>query len=168
MCVFYFFPAWVGRSWVCLVCLCPVNHGLQLTVICRNGYCVHMYVCAHLSVYVSKRYSSQTISWLYQDMEYIANANTVGFLFPPCLQKHLLGSFTLLLQCPSWTLDFYIVAGSILINALLKQPVVPESSLGLCYLLSCNVDAQSGPSVQSSSFETYVFSNLWYLECNFK
>ncbi|XP_028574666.2 ATR-interacting protein isoform X1 [Podarcis muralis] len=44
--------------------------------------------------------------------------------------------------------------GSILINALLKQPVVPESSLGLCYLLSCNVDAQSGPSVQSSSFET--------------
>ncbi|XP_062977257.1 ATR-interacting protein isoform X2 [Elgaria multicarinata webbii] len=42
--------------------------------------------------------------------------------------------------------------GSILINALMKQPIVPGSSLGLCYLLSSKVEARPGPVMQSSSF----------------
>ncbi|XP_044307261.1 ATR-interacting protein [Varanus komodoensis] len=42
--------------------------------------------------------------------------------------------------------------GSILINALMRQPIVPGSSLGLCYLLSSKVEARPGPVMQSSSF----------------
>ncbi|KAJ6668374.1 hypothetical protein lerEdw1_015751 [Lerista edwardsae] len=41
--------------------------------------------------------------------------------------------------------------GSILMNALMKQPVVPGSSLGLCYLLSNNAETWPGPVLQPGS-----------------
>nr|XP_056712652.1 ATR-interacting protein [Euleptes europaea] len=44
--------------------------------------------------------------------------------------------------------------GSILITALMKQPIVEGSSLGLCYLLSSHVEAQPGPVLPTSSFST--------------
>ncbi|XP_061474028.1 ATR-interacting protein [Rhineura floridana] len=44
--------------------------------------------------------------------------------------------------------------GSILINALLKQPIVAGSSLGLCSLLSSNIDTEPGLDASSSSFNT--------------
>ncbi|XP_066472185.1 ATR-interacting protein isoform X2 [Tiliqua scincoides] len=56
-------------------------------------------------------------------------------------------SKTQLLGQSSW-----INEGSILINALMKQPIVPESSLGLCYLLSNNAETWPGPVLQPGSF----------------
>ncbi|XP_077181856.1 ATR-interacting protein isoform X2 [Paroedura picta] len=44
--------------------------------------------------------------------------------------------------------------GSILITALMNQPIVEGSSLGLCYLLSGHVEAQPGPVLQSGSSST--------------
>ncbi|XP_015272740.1 PREDICTED: ATR-interacting protein isoform X2 [Gekko japonicus] len=44
--------------------------------------------------------------------------------------------------------------GSILITALMKQPIVEESLLGLCCLLSSQVEAQPGPVLQSGSCST--------------
>ncbi|XP_053157872.1 ATR-interacting protein isoform X2 [Hemicordylus capensis] len=44
--------------------------------------------------------------------------------------------------------------GSILINALMKQPIVAGSSLGLCSLLSSSDQAWPGPVLQPSSFST--------------
>ncbi|XP_060095877.1 ATR-interacting protein isoform X2 [Heteronotia binoei] len=44
--------------------------------------------------------------------------------------------------------------GSILITALMKQPIVEGSSLGLSYLLSTHVEAQPGPVLQSGSCST--------------
>ncbi|XP_070594714.1 ATR-interacting protein [Erythrolamprus reginae] len=42
--------------------------------------------------------------------------------------------------------------GSLLLNALMKQPLVPGSSLGICNLLSSNAEAWSGSAMQSASF----------------
>ncbi|XP_034294614.1 ATR-interacting protein [Pantherophis guttatus] len=42
--------------------------------------------------------------------------------------------------------------GSLLLNALLKQPLVPGSSLGICNLLSSNTEAWFGSAMQSASF----------------
>lgn len=39
-------------------------------------------------------------------------------------------------------------AGSILINLLLKQPLTPGSSLGLCHLLSSSSEAPSSTLLQ--------------------
>ncbi|XP_054834288.1 ATR-interacting protein isoform X2 [Eublepharis macularius] len=44
--------------------------------------------------------------------------------------------------------------GSMLITALMKQPVIEGSSLGLCYLLSHHVETRPGPVLQSNSFST--------------
>ncbi|KAH0630065.1 hypothetical protein JD844_012660 [Phrynosoma platyrhinos] len=41
--------------------------------------------------------------------------------------------------------------GSILMNTLMKQPIVPESSLGLCYLLSHNLEFQPDITMQPDS-----------------
>ncbi|XP_063147939.1 ATR-interacting protein isoform X2 [Candoia aspera] len=52
--------------------------------------------------------------------------------------------------------------GSLLLSALMKQPIVPGSSLGICNILSSNTEAWSGPAMQSSSFSvgpTQNFSN---------
>ncbi|KAJ7316766.1 hypothetical protein JRQ81_002928 [Phrynocephalus forsythii] len=50
--------------------------------------------------------------------------------------------------------------GSILISALMKQPVVPGSSLGLCHLLSRNVEEWPTPVTQSASFDIGPVRNL--------
>ncbi|XP_072845847.2 ATR-interacting protein isoform X1 [Pogona vitticeps] len=42
--------------------------------------------------------------------------------------------------------------GSLLISALMKQPVIPGSSLGLCHLLSRNIEEWPAPVTQSTSF----------------
>ncbi|XP_037706164.1 ATR-interacting protein isoform X2 [Choloepus didactylus] len=42
--------------------------------------------------------------------------------------------------------------GSILINLLLKQPLIPGSSLGLCHLLSSCSEAPAGPLLQPPGF----------------
>ncbi|KAM3843662.1 ATR-interacting protein isoform 3-T6 [Vipera latastei] len=42
--------------------------------------------------------------------------------------------------------------GSLLLNALMKQPLVPGSSLGICNLLSSNTKAWPGSAMQSASF----------------
>ncbi|XP_060621885.2 ATR-interacting protein [Anolis sagrei] len=44
--------------------------------------------------------------------------------------------------------------GSILINTLMKQHVVPESSLGLCYLLSHNLEFQPSTAILPNSSNT--------------
>ncbi|XP_062826083.1 ATR-interacting protein isoform X2 [Anolis carolinensis] len=44
--------------------------------------------------------------------------------------------------------------GSILINTLMKQQVVPESSLGLCYLLSHNLEFQLSTAMPPNSSNT--------------
>ncbi|XP_042305576.1 ATR-interacting protein isoform X2 [Sceloporus undulatus] len=44
--------------------------------------------------------------------------------------------------------------GSILINTLMKQPIVPESSLGLCYLLSHNFEFHPDTTMQPDSSNT--------------
>uniref|UniRef100_A0A0F7ZAN0 ATR-interacting protein-like n=1 Tax=Crotalus adamanteus TaxID=8729 RepID=A0A0F7ZAN0_CROAD len=52
--------------------------------------------------------------------------------------------------------------GSLLLNALMKQPLVPGSSLGICNLLSSNPEAWTGSAMQSASFSvgpTQKFSN---------
>ncbi|KAK9406259.1 ATR-interacting protein [Crotalus adamanteus] len=52
--------------------------------------------------------------------------------------------------------------GSLLLNALMKQPLVPGSSLGICNLLSSNSEAWIGSAMQSASFSvgpTQKFSN---------
>ncbi|XP_032065848.1 ATR-interacting protein [Thamnophis elegans] len=52
--------------------------------------------------------------------------------------------------------------GSLLLNALMKQPLVPGSSLGICNLLSSNTEVWSGSAMQSASFSvgpTPTFSN---------
>ncbi|KAG8128249.1 hypothetical protein E2320_015106 [Naja naja] len=52
--------------------------------------------------------------------------------------------------------------GSLLLNALMKQPLVPGSPLGICNLLSSNTEAWSGSATQSASFSvgpTQKFSN---------
>ncbi|XP_010114303.1 PREDICTED: LOW QUALITY PROTEIN: ATR-interacting protein, partial [Chlamydotis macqueenii] len=42
----------------------------------------------------------------------------------------------------------YILSGSILLNALMKQPIVPGSLLGLCHLLSSNSEPLPGAVLQ--------------------
>lgn len=44
--------------------------------------------------------------------------------------------------------------GSILINLLLKQPLVPGSSLGLCHLLSSGAEVPTGPVLQPAGLST--------------
>ncbi|XP_013920799.1 PREDICTED: ATR-interacting protein [Thamnophis sirtalis] len=73
----------------------------------------------------------------------------------------LLNTLCILLQCVSSALDLSIV-GSLLLNALMKQPLVPGSSLGICNLLSSNTEVWSGSAMQSASFSvgpTPTFSN---------
>lgn len=73
----------------------------------------------------------------------------VGFLFhriPVPISVHVAESYTV------EYVDSYIVAGSILISALMKQPVVPGSSLGLCHLLSRNIEEWPPPVPPSTSF----------------
>ncbi|KGL75674.1 ATR-interacting protein, partial [Tinamus guttatus] len=44
--------------------------------------------------------------------------------------------------------ELFILSGSILLSALMKQPVVPGSLLGLCHLLSSNCDALPGAALK--------------------
>ncbi|KFP35351.1 hypothetical protein N324_12338, partial [Chlamydotis macqueenii] len=44
--------------------------------------------------------------------------------------------------------QLYILSGSILLNALMKQPIVPGSLLGLCHLLSSNSEPLPGAVLQ--------------------
>ncbi|XP_027323527.1 ATR-interacting protein isoform X1 [Anas platyrhynchos] len=44
--------------------------------------------------------------------------------------------------------------GSILLNALMKQPIVPGSLLGLCHLLSSNSETLQGAMLQSNLLDT--------------
>ncbi|XP_069721604.1 ATR-interacting protein isoform X1 [Phaenicophaeus curvirostris] len=44
--------------------------------------------------------------------------------------------------------------GSLLLNALMKQPIVPGSSLGLCHLLSSNAEPLPGAVLQPSYLDT--------------
>ncbi|XP_048345593.1 ATR-interacting protein isoform X2 [Sphaerodactylus townsendi] len=44
--------------------------------------------------------------------------------------------------------------GSILVTALMKQPIVEGSSFGLCHLLSSNIEAPPGPILQPNSLST--------------
>ncbi|XP_058025402.1 ATR-interacting protein isoform X2 [Ahaetulla prasina] len=49
--------------------------------------------------------------------------------------------------------------GSLLLNALMKQPLVPGSSLGICNLLS-NTEAWFGSAMQSASFSVNKITSL--------
>uniref|UniRef100_A0A8C4WTR8 ATR interacting protein n=1 Tax=Gopherus evgoodei TaxID=1825980 RepID=A0A8C4WTR8_9SAUR len=48
----------------------------------------------------------------------------------------------------------YIFAGSVLLNALMKQPIAPGSLLGLCHLLSSNSEVLPGSVLQPNFFNT--------------
>ncbi|XP_025032341.1 ATR-interacting protein [Python bivittatus] len=50
--------------------------------------------------------------------------------------------------------------GSLLLNALMKQPIAPGSSLGICNILSSNTEAWSGPAVPSASFSVGPTQNF--------
>uniref|UniRef100_A0A8D0G9M6 ATR interacting protein n=1 Tax=Sphenodon punctatus TaxID=8508 RepID=A0A8D0G9M6_SPHPU len=52
----------------------------------------------------------------------------------------------------------YKNAGSILLNALMKQPIANGSSLGLCHLLSSNSESLPVSVLQPSSLNMYVFN----------
>lgn len=47
-----------------------------------------------------------------------------------------------------------ILSGSILLNALMKQPIVPGSLLGLCHLLSSNSEPLPGAVLQPNGLDT--------------
>ncbi|NXW38014.1 ATRIP protein, partial [Phaetusa simplex] len=47
-----------------------------------------------------------------------------------------------------------ILSGSILLNALMKQPIVPGSLLGLCHLLSSNSEPLPGATLQPNYLDT--------------
>ncbi|KAM6413877.1 ATR-interacting protein isoform 2-T2 [Rhynochetos jubatus] len=50
--------------------------------------------------------------------------------------------------------ELRIPSGSILLNALMKQPIVPGSSLGLCHLLSSNSEPLPGAALQPHCLDT--------------
>ncbi|XP_017675358.1 PREDICTED: ATR-interacting protein isoform X2 [Lepidothrix coronata] len=52
-------------------------------------------------------------------------------------------------SAPKWSTQ-----GSILLNALMKQPIVPGSLLGLCHLLSSNSEPLPGAVLQPNSLDT--------------
>lgn len=47
-----------------------------------------------------------------------------------------------------------LLLGSILLNALMKQPIVPGSLLGLCHLLSSNSEPPPGAVLQPNYLDT--------------
>ncbi|KAF1455920.1 ATR-interacting protein, partial [Pygoscelis antarcticus] len=52
------------------------------------------------------------------------------------------------------TVQLCILSGSILLNALMKQPIVPGSLLGLCHLLSSNSEPLPGAVLQPNGLDT--------------
>lgn len=71
-------------------------------------------------------------------------------------EVNLLKYFLLLLSLVVKLLQrqLYIFSGSILLNALMKQPIVPGSVLGLCHLLSSNSETLQGAMLQSNLLDT--------------
>uniref|UniRef100_A0ACB8EHJ1 Uncharacterized protein n=1 Tax=Sphaerodactylus townsendi TaxID=933632 RepID=A0ACB8EHJ1_9SAUR len=53
-----------------------------------------------------------------------------------------------------WNLLRGVYQRSILVTALMKQPIVEGSSFGLCHLLSSNIEAPPGPILQPNSLST--------------
>ncbi|KFQ72695.1 ATR-interacting protein, partial [Phaethon lepturus] len=52
------------------------------------------------------------------------------------------------------TIQLCILSGSVLLNALMKQPIVPGSLLGLCHLLSSNSEPLPGAVLQPNYLDT--------------